>query len=204
VDVPEISPLGIMSGHSGAVSSLSFDVVGLGSEENHLYSGGYDNAVRVWDLSTLSNVNSFVCEKAVRSVSYSSNSNLIASGHSDPLIRLWDPRGVEAALIVAHLKGARNTIAQVKWSPDSAYHLAAASHDGAVRVHDMRSPEQPMHIVAPPVPLENGEKFKEIVPDSGIPAKVPIAKRFCVDWAHNLVVSGGEDRKVQVWNAESM
>ncbi|ORZ38719.1 WD40-repeat-containing domain protein [Catenaria anguillulae PL171] len=123
-------------------------------------------------------------------VAYSPRAGLIASGHADPVIRLWDSRSSEATLVKARLVGHRNQVASVAWAPESAYHLASASLDGSVRVFDIRSPSQSLHTVQAPEDLE-----------AKTAPKMPVAKRLCVTWGHGLVASGGEDCQLNVWEA---
>ncbi|KAI9184259.1 ribosome biogenesis protein ytm1 [Blastocladiella emersonii ATCC 22665] len=195
VGAPQLQPTGTMTGHVGAVNTVA-----LGGRDT-LYSGGNDHSVRVWDLSTHSNVVSMSCEKVVRSVAYSDSARLVASAHADPAIRLWDPRAQEATLVKARLLGHRNQVAQIAWSPSSPFHLASASLDGSVRVFDTRSPSQALHVVAHPTPLKDAAVVPthEADHDAALLPKAPVAKRLCVNWAHGLVVSGGEDCMLNVW-----
>ncbi|KAI9222843.1 WD40-repeat-containing domain protein [Blastocladiella britannica] len=186
--VPQLSPVGSLTGHVGAVNGVS-------ASERELFSGGNDHSIRQWDLRTHTLMASMSCEKVVRGVSYSARNGLVASAHADPVVRVWDPRSTDATLVKARLLGHRNQVAAVAWAPDAEHHLASASLDGSVRVFDLRSPSQALHIVQQPVALPNAtvEEGK----------KAPIAKRFCVGWSHGMVVSGGEDCTLGVWEAPS-
>ncbi|CAG8756214.1 2468_t:CDS:2, partial [Cetraspora pellucida] len=76
----------MMRGHIGPISSVEFDK----KDSNKLYSGGWDHSVRVWDVETRTNVDTKICDKTVLDIACSDN--LIASGHSDKIVRIWDPR----------------------------------------------------------------------------------------------------------------
>jgi ribosome biogenesis protein YTM1 len=50
------SETGSLEGHTGSVSSVSFD-----NESSHiLYSGSWDHSVRVWDINTMENTHTMV------------------------------------------------------------------------------------------------------------------------------------------------
>lgn len=72
----------------GGVNSVVFDK----KDSNVVYTGGWDHSIRSWDVEQQVNTTTKICEKVVLDVDYSSHSKLLATGHADNVIRLWDPR----------------------------------------------------------------------------------------------------------------
>lgn len=77
-----------LEGHVGAINAVTFDKL----DSNVVYTGGWDHSIRSWDVEQQVNLTTKNCEKVVLDVDYSSNAKLLATGHTDSLIRLWDPR----------------------------------------------------------------------------------------------------------------
>jgi ribosome biogenesis protein YTM1 len=77
-----------LEGHVGGVNSVVFDK----KDSNVVYTGGWDHSIRSWDVEQQVNTTTKICEKVVLDVDYSSHSKLLATGHADNVIRLWDPR----------------------------------------------------------------------------------------------------------------
>lgn len=77
-----------MNGHVGPVTSVIFD----NNSSNTVYSGGWDHSVRMWDVEQQVNVTTKNCEKVVLDIAQSNQSKMIATGHGDKVIRIWDPR----------------------------------------------------------------------------------------------------------------
>ena len=85
-------------------------------------------------------------ELGVVSIDVSLSSKLIASGHSDHALRLWDARLQAAALQLklAH----KGWVSAVRWCGAGSPHLcASACYDGIVRLWDVRS-TVPLHQVS--------------------------------------------------------
>jgi ribosome biogenesis protein YTM1 len=123
-----------------------------------------------------SNIATINCENAVLDLQ-ESFTGLLATGHSDSLVRLWDTRAGLAARIV--LTSHTNFTSCVAWSPDNANHLASGGYDGKVKIWDIRSNSVPLYSIASVE--EDGQKV------------------FCLDWSSESgLVSGGEDGKVRI------
>lgn len=91
-----------MEGHVGAVNAVTFDT----TDSNIVYTGGWDHSIRSWDVEKEANLVTKNCEKVVLDVDYSAHSRLIATGHADNVLRLWDPRseGTEMEHIVGFVE----------------------------------------------------------------------------------------------------
>ncbi len=88
--------------------------------------------------------------KVVTSLCTPLSGSTIISGHPDHVLRLWDTRasGPAASTSTSSVKstftGHKSWVSAVAWAPDSSYHVASASHDGAVLMWDIRS-STPLH-----------------------------------------------------------
>ncbi|KAI9353458.1 WD40-repeat-containing domain protein [Obelidium mucronatum] len=114
-------PIVSLEAHVGAVSSVAFNK-GEGSSVHTLFSGGADHSVRIWDIESGKNTHSMGCEKMILGLDHSAHSGLIATGHTDNLIRLWDPRDQKGLVVKMKLTSHKNWVPSVSWSPTSSVH----------------------------------------------------------------------------------
>ncbi|KAJ3189102.1 hypothetical protein HDU85_002727 [Gaertneriomyces sp. JEL0708] len=176
--VPAKRALKRLTGHVGAVSSIVYQR----TQGNALFSGGWDHSVRVWDVETGSSSSSMNCERVVLAMDHSSVNGLLVTGHSDPVIRIWDPRATEGLVVKLGLHGHKNWVSSVAWSPSSAYTFTSGSYDSTIKVWDIRS-TTPLYSLSG----TGGEKA---------------AKVFAVDWVADWIFSGGEDAEVRCFTAK--
>jgi WD40 repeat protein len=124
------SPVHVLQGHTYWVYSVSFSPDG-----RQLASGGsYDNSVRLWSMPE--GVPGPVLQHAgsVRCVAFSC-SNLLASGGSDGIVRLWDVSGIsqQQQKPMRELRGHSSTISSMAFSPDGSQ-LVSGSWDKNLRL----------------------------------------------------------------------
>jgi WD40 repeat protein/tetratricopeptide (TPR) repeat protein len=131
-----------LEGHTERVASVSFSPDG-----QLLASGSYDKTVKVWSLNK-EGMSSLPCPSAplfpcspsvlftlkghtdsVMSVSFSPDSEIIASGSKDKTVKLWTRHG----RLIKTLTGHKGWVTGVTFSPDGQM-LASASDDGTVKV----------------------------------------------------------------------
>ncbi|KAI8899423.1 WD40-repeat-containing domain protein [Globomyces pollinis-pini] len=161
-----------LEGHVGAVSSIVFDE----SNRNGLFSGSWDHSVRLWDLNLESNVHTMNCEQVVSCIDYSVQNGLLITGHSDGIIRLWDPRSKDGLLVKMKLSSHKNWVSSITLSKTISDQFASVSYDGTLKVWDIRS-TTPLYTVT----CGEGDKM------------------FSVDWQSGLLTTGGEEGKLHVY-----
>ncbi|KAI8802082.1 WD40-repeat-containing domain protein [Cladochytrium replicatum] len=171
--IPNAKQLLSFEAHSGGALSVDFSAT-------HMYSGGSDHAVRCWDISSASNINTMNSEQTVLCVKASRTNSLIASGHVDNAIRIWDQRD-EGVSLKLRLDGHSKWVSSVSWSPTNPYMLVSGSYDSTVRMWDIRS-------TSPFYSMKTG-----VSKDDSPPPKV-----LSVLWADFGLLSGGDDCKLHI------
>ncbi|KAF9582159.1 WD repeat-containing protein 12 [Lunasporangiospora selenospora] len=172
------TPIATLSAHTGPVSAVVFNPISTDT----LYSAGWDHSVRVWDIESHVNLSSKNCEKVVHSLDYSQHSGLLASGHADTVVRLWDPRSEDSSVVKQSLSGHQNWVSSVSWSPSSAFMLASGSYDGLIKVWDIRA-KGALYT------LTHGKGGKKVL---------------SIDWTNDILLSGGEDNQMKIHRLQDM
>ena len=201
VSTAQRGPLSLMPVHSAPASAAAFDP----RDRTVAYSVSHDHTVRTLDLTTGAVVSTLTTSHPLLSlcaVSRAAGAPLLAAGTSARHVTLVDPRASASATSVMTLRGHANKVVGLAAAPDNDYSLVSASHDGTCRIWDLRS-------VRPATKDEGGAGSVSepvyIIEREGRPGgkKRPVAgegcKVFGVVWDETLgIVSGGEDKKVQV------
>ncbi|MGH2480958.1 MAG: WD40 repeat domain-containing protein, partial [Ktedonobacteraceae bacterium] len=104
--------------------------IAISLDERILATGGWDRAIKVWDLASGSLLWAGWHTDAVRSVAFAPDGRTLASAGTDALIHLWD---VRSGAHLQTLPGQGGPIFSVVWSPDGKL-LASGSADGLIRV----------------------------------------------------------------------
>lgn len=191
-------PLAILKSHSDVATSCVFDA----KDSTVGYSTSWDHTLQTWDLTTTLPVSSRTSSAALLCVEHLPAVGLLAAGAVTRFATLIDPREGATTIAAMTLRGHSNAVSCVARAPDSNYGLVTGSHDGTVKIWDLRSVEgggnggEVSHEgrVARPVysiSRRGREGKKEPVGGEGV-------KVFGVCWDRNLgVVSCGEDRCAQ-------
>lgn len=178
------APLALLEGHAQPVEGVIFDAF----DSTVGYSVSQDHTIKTWDLVTSRCVDTRTTGYSLLSVLQLPEVNLIASGSSARHINLHDPRTQAGATEkqISKLSGHTNFVVDLTACPTNGNMFASASHDGTVKVWDVRA-EKPLYTIS----REAGEKSKD--------------KVFGVSWDREIgIVSGGEDKKVQINKGDSI
>lgn len=191
VSLPQRGSLSTLSGHTAQVADIIFKP----SDSTVAYSASWDHTLRTWDLATSSCVQTRTTAQSLLSVAAMPALNLVAAGTSARHVTLIDPRASSAEVVAMTLRGHNNAVVSLAPSPKDPHVLASGSHDGTVRVWDVRSVSsrdasgpvgQAMFV------LEREGKEKMPVGGEGV-------KVFGIAWDEAIgLVSAGEDKRVQI------
>ena len=190
---PQRGPLSILTGHSAQVSDVCFDA----KDATVAYSASWDHAVKTWDLTTSSCVDTRTTAQSLFSLCHMPEAGLLATGTAARHITLIDPRASATTISAMTLRGHSNAVVSLARDPNSSYQLVSGSHDGTCRVWDIRSVRQEAGAE------RVGESVYVIERESAKGRAKGVAgegvKVFGVAWDKEVgVVSAGEDRRVQV------
>ena len=162
-----------LQGHTYWVSSIAFS-----ADSKTIFSGGYDNKVRKWDVATGNSVVLGTGQtKQVTSVAVAARGSLLAIGGFDKKIHLWDSASnVSLGALVGHT----SEIAALAVSPDGRW-VVSGDADNAIRVWDVKMRKQRTSLAG----HSGGVSTLAISPDG------------------RWVVSGGRDQKVAIWDLQT-
>ncbi|KAI4642376.1 hypothetical protein J4E93_007524 [Alternaria ventricosa] len=191
--VPARGALATFSGHTSPVSSVIFKP----DDATVAYSASHDHTLKTWDLPTQSCVDTRTTGHSLLSLCAIPSRNLLATGTSARHITLVDPRASATQISVMTLRGHKNGVVSLDTDPSSEYNLASGSHDGTVQIWDLRNVSTGGQVGEG----MTGESVYTIYRQGRESAKShgEGAKVFSVRWDSAVgIVSGGEDKKVQI------
>lgn len=193
VTVPQRGPLATFTAHTGPVSGADFDV----NDSTVGYSTSWDRTLRTWDLTTSNLVDTRTTSNPLFCLEQMPQLHLLAAGTSNKSITLIDPRDSAVSVSAMTLRGHTNIVTCLARDPESEYGLVSGSHDGTVRVWDVRSARKGKEgVVGQSVFViereSQGGQEKRRVGGEGV-------KVFGVCWDRSLgILSAGEDKMVQI------
>ncbi|KAJ9626253.1 ribosome biogenesis protein ytm1 [Taxawa tesnikishii (nom. ined.)] len=192
---PQRGPLALLSGHSAPVSSVAFKP----NDSTVAYSTSWDHSLKTWDLPTQTCVDTRSTAQSLLSVAAMQEVNLVAAGTSARHITLIDPRASATTIAVMTLRGHQNAVVSLAPSPMNSFALASGSHDGTVRVWDVRSVRAGTGIDEGMVGDSVFVVEREGATEKGRPVGGEGVKVFGVVWDESIgLVSAGEDKRVQI------
>lgn len=189
-------PLAMIPVHDDVVSAAIFHP----NDSTVAYTASQDHTVKTVDLTTQREVSRLTTMHPLLCAAALPGRNIIAAGSSARHITILDPRESAASTAAMTLRGHVNMVVSVAASPENDYSLVSGSHDSTCRVWDLRS-------VRPATAEEGGGSVSSAVYTIGrewlknkkLPAAGDGAKVLSVVWDKTWgIVSGGEDKKVQV------
>jgi len=174
----EVKPLQAIKAHSSNISGVAFGF----QSSTTLLTGSWDHGLKVYDTTRMDCVLAINGSRVVTSLSRCSNSNVVATSSADYTVQLWDMRtsNSDAGDVGRMDKSLRQShkawVSCVQWSPTNPFVLASTSHDGSLKVWDIRS-SLPLHSVK--AVSKKGEKT------------------LCLSFGDGAIYTGGSDCKVQ-------
>jgi ribosome biogenesis protein YTM1 len=88
IQVHEISPSSYFKGHTNNISGMCWGY----ESSNTLITSSWDHSIKSWDVETENNILTLNGAKVVTCLGRCHNSDVIATGHPDCSVRLWDMR----------------------------------------------------------------------------------------------------------------
>lgn len=107
-DVSTISPLGVLHGHQGQITSLSFD-----SQGRTLASTGEDGTVRLWDVKSQALVHSYLSDAPSSDTgNISPDGSWIAAIGGDGVVRIWKTSTEELLFTLLSVTGTKEWLVE--------------------------------------------------------------------------------------------
>ncbi|KAF3292566.1 ribosome bioproteinsis protein ytm1 [Orbilia oligospora] len=188
-------PLAVLTSHTAPVSQVIHS-----TDPTAAYSVSWDKSIVTHDLVTSQPVSTRTTQHPLLSITTLPTLSLLAAGSAARHITLHDPRESSRTVQTAVLRGHTNGVVSLVKSPENEYIFASGSHDGSVRIWDVRS-------VSSTSSTDGGDDGEG---KSGgslfvIKRESGSGKVFGVDWSRDVgLVSVGEDKKIQVNRGEGM
>ncbi|KAL7437083.1 hypothetical protein ACHAXH_008787 [Discostella pseudostelligera] len=132
--------IGTFAGHKGAVWSTRFDPTA-----SLVTTASGDFTVKIWDAITGNELYNFVHDHVVKTVDWSLNSQYLATGGHEGIVRIFDVSHPEKEprKFVIGSKEKKVSISKVNWYNDSI--VLAAGEDGILRFINVNESEQTDH-----------------------------------------------------------
>ena len=126
-DTETLQEVDLFTGQTAIYSSMTYSPssIAYSPDGSMLASGGWDRAIRLWDVETGENINTLT-----------EHTDQVTSGDYDAMIRLWD---IDTGENIRTLTGHTSIIYDLTFSDEGI--LASASEDDTVRLWDVEAGE---------------------------------------------------------------
>ena len=104
-----------------------------------LYTVSWDHTMKLFDMTTSSISTTWNAKSSFHCIDYSNDTNLLLTGHSDKIIRIWDPKINSKEALKYTFKSHTNWISAIKWCTNTSYNFISTSYDGTIKIWDIRS-----------------------------------------------------------------
>jgi WD40 repeat protein len=189
-DSATLDPIGSpLTGHHGEIQSVAFNPAGT-----QIVSAGMDGSVRQWDAIGASPIPAGQGE--LRTAAFSPSGDRVATAGDDGTIKLWDrATGTQRALLGAPSQAYKagddsRAIMSLAFNEDGT-RIVAARFDGVVQLWDVDRPAGP---IADLPMLPHQPDFK---------ATDDLIASVAFNSAGSMIVAGGNDGAVRLWDAKS-
>jgi len=143
LSVKEVQPTFTIKAHSSNISGIVWDYASSSTEssEKKIITASWDHSIKVWDINRQESLLTLNGSRVVTSLGRCHNSDVVATGHPDCTVRLWDMRtnrnaNISSSVSDSTLKPSHKSwVSDVKWSQTDPYFLASTSHDGTVKIN---------------------------------------------------------------------
>ncbi len=180
VNIRHKSPLSLLEGHTQSVMNVCF-----APDATVGYSVSLDHTIKTWDLVTSKNVSTMITNFSLLSILSMDKLGLLVCGSSARHLSLHDPRSIDK-IEASKLTGHTNFVVGLAASPENDYALSSCSHDGTVRVWDIRA-QKSLFVIK----REKGDNAES--------KDIGGNKVFGIDWNKEVgIVSGGMDKQIQI------
>jgi DNA excision repair protein ERCC-8 len=160
--------------------------------DNGMYTtSSMDHSIKVWDTNFMKPIFSFKFDGPVYNHAFSpiaQTHNLIATGSTSSFVILCDLRSGSQSHI---LRGHKNPVVGLDWSPSNEYLLASGSGDHTIRLWDIRKPKSCLTSLCQ---NNSGDKIDNVTAHNGTVNGL----KFLSD--SSQILSVGNDNKIHLWN----
>jgi WD40 repeat protein/tRNA A-37 threonylcarbamoyl transferase component Bud32/uncharacterized protein YoxC len=169
----EIKILGSIEGHNNIVSSVS-----LSGDGKYIFSGSYDQTIRIWDFTTGKEIKKlYRIGAGVSELAPTQDGKYVACASTDGKIYLWN---IEKGEIEKTFSGHTGAIQSMALSYDNRY-IVSGSQDKSVRMWE----------------LEKGVEVRKLDGHSGNINFVSISSD------NRYIISASADKTIRIWDSSS-
>jgi ribosome biogenesis protein YTM1 len=91
-DVKEVSPTSYFKAHKSNISGIVLGHEQFDKNNSTLFTSSWDHSIKAWDVESQNEILALNGSKVVTSFGRCHNSDVVATGHPDCCVRLWDMR----------------------------------------------------------------------------------------------------------------